>query len=295
MLISEAFELYRQDVIIYENQSSKTEETHSHVLKLLIQQIGDIAVDQITFAQIRDWKSYLCKGRCDGTVREYIIRLRVVLRHLGEEGIPCINYGRVKIPKRIEKEPEFLTNTQVAELLQAVFQPTRGYTRLNRYRNRAMISLLFDSGIRSAEMRRLNRSDIREDNTFTAFGKGNKSRLCFISPNTRTYIEEYLSLRADTNPALFISNQNEERLSKHTFQTIFVKAREKVDFEVPLHGHVLRHSFATDLLRNGANMRYVQEMLGHSSIVTTQIYTHVVDLDLQGAHNRFHTILPTVV
>lgn len=295
MTITEAFEVYRLDVILYENRSVKVEDTHQYVCRLLVAFFGDIQIGNLTLPQVRAWKRHIDKGRAVGTVREYLTRLRMVLAFLREEGhIDIINYKRITLPERDDPSPEFLTIHQIAELITAVFQPARGYANINRYRNRAIVSLLFASGIRSAELRRLNRTDIRDDNTFTVYGKGKKSRLCFIDENSRLYIDEYLTMRTDSNPALFIANQNELRLSKHTFQKIFEMANSKVDFDISLHGHIMRHSFATDLLRNGASMRYVQEMLGHSSIQTTQIYTHVVDLDLQDTHQRCHSKLPLI-
>jgi len=289
--ITEAFELYRLDCIIYKNQSAKTEDTHQRVCRLLVKFLGDTKIEDLTISQVRAWKRQIDKGRKVGTVREYLTRLRMVLSFLQQEGYSLLNPSRIELPPRDDEDPQFLTKKQVAQLIEATFLPIRGYSTLNRYRNRAVIGLLFASGIRSAELRRLDITDIREDNTFSVKGKGKKRRLCFIDETTRQYIQEYLELRIDDNPALFIANQNGKRLSKHSFQRIFEFAGKKVHFDVPLHGHILRHSFATDLLRNGANMRYVQEMLGHSSIQTTQIYTHVVDLDLQNAYKKFHSTI----
>lgn len=293
MTITEAFNLYRLDVIAYNNQSAKTEETHMYVLKLLVLFMGDISIEELTLSQVRSWKRELDKGRKVGTVREYLTRLRMVLEFLHDEGYKVpFSYKRITLPSREDLEPQFLTAIQVQQLVEKVFEPARGYSTLNRYRNRAVCQLLFDAGLRSAELRSMDRTTIRADGTFTIKGKDKKRRLCFTNETSRLYIAEYLALRIDSNEALFIANQNGKRLSKHAFQRIFEFASKRVDFDV--HGHVLRHSFATDLLRNGANMRYVQEMLGHSSIQTTQIYTHVVDADLQGAHDKFHTKLSLV-
>lgn len=294
MLITEAFNLYRLDCIVFRNQSPKTEENHNIACKWLTDYFGNIDIETLTFEQIRDWKIWLDKGtdgrpRSASTVREYIIRLRVVLRHLERKGEPVINYELIAIPKRPERVPEFLTPEQVTELIHAISKPQRGYAMMNRLRNRAIVSLLYASGIRSAELCRLNRPDIRPDGTFTVFGKNSKARLCFLDERTRLYLDDYLMLRTDTNPALFISDQNGNRISKHTIQLIFAGAREKVDFEVPVHCHALRHSFATNLLRNNANMRYVQEMLGHSSLTTTQMYTHVVNEDLHKIYSAYHS------
>lgn len=294
MIISEAFNLYRLDCIIFRNQSPKTEENHNIACKWLITYMGDIEIETLTFEMIRDWKIWLDKGtdgrpRSASTVREYIIRLRVVLRHLERKGYKVVSYELVAIPKRPEHVPEFLTPEQVTELIYAISKPQRGYSTLNRMRNRAIVSLLYASGIRSAELCRLNRSDIQPNGTFTVFGKNSKARLCFLDERTRIYLDDYLIMRTDTNPALFISDQNGNRISKHTIQLIFAGARQKIDFEVPVHCHALRHSFATNLLRNNANMRYVQEMLGHSSLTTTQMYTHVVNEDLHKVYELYHS------
>lgn len=290
MILSEAFELYRQDVIIYEDQSSKTEESHRYALKFLIQYLDDIPIEELTFEQVRSWKVWLGHGRGDSTVREYIIRLRVVLRHLQKRGYAVLDYELVKVPKRREKVPEFLTKEQVAELIAAIVKPHCGYAKINRYRNAAIVSLFYASGIRASELINLDRGAIREDNTFTVTGKGQKVRLCFIDTRTREYLDQYLALRIDNNPALFIANQGGKRISKSTLQLIFDNVRSKVDFKVQVHPHTLRHSFATDLLRNNTNLLYVRDLLGHSSIITTQIYTHVVDEDLHQVYAEKHTV-----
>lgn len=295
MRLSEAFERYRLDCIVFRNQSPKTEENHKIALKWLLRFFDeDIEIEKLTFDQIRNWKIWLDKGtngkpRSPATVREYIIRLRVVLRHLQRHGHEVVNYELIQVPKRPERVPEFLTDGQITELIDAISKPVRGYSTLNRLRNRAIISLLYASGIRSAELCHLNITDIREDGSFTVFGKGNKYRLCFIDERTKIYIKDYLDYRNDNDPALFISDQTGSRITKHTVQLIFQGARGKVNFDVPVHCHALRHSFATNLLRNNCNMRYVQEMLGHSSLTTTQIYTHVINEDLRKIYTEFHS------
>lgn len=289
--VSEAFELYRKDVIVFRNQSKSNEEKHRWALKYMLEFLGDIPIENLTFEDVRNWKAWLDKGkRNDSTVREYIIRLRVVLRHLQKRGYNVLDYELVSIPKRVVRPPEFLTSKQVADLIYAVGLPARGYPKINRVRNCAVISLLYASGIRASELRQLNRYDIREDNSFTVQGKGDKVRLCFIDNRTRLLLEDYFRLRTDNNPALFIANQTGQRLSRTALERIFEEARKKVDFNVPLHAHVLRHSYATNLLRNNTNLRYVQVLLGHSSIQTTQLYSHVVDKDLQKIYDEHHTV-----
>lgn len=290
MRLSEAFERYREDVIFFRNQSSKTEETHQIAKRQLVAFLGDKELESLRFDDVRRWKAHLEKGREAATVREYIIRLRVVLRHLQKRGIPCLDYELIGVPKRLVKVPEFLTTDQVRELITAVARPRRGYPAVNRLRNAAILSLLYASGIRASELCQLDRSDLRDDGTFTVIGKGRKPRLCFYDERSRHYMDEYLDLRHDANPALFISDQNGRRISKSTLQVIFLNARKRVNFKTQVHAHTMRHSFATDLLRNNTNMRYVQEMLGHSSIQTTQMYTHVVNSDLKQVYAEHHTV-----
>lgn len=290
MLISEAFEKYRHDIILYQNQSSKTEESHRFALKFLLSYVGDIDIEFLTIQHVREWRHWLDNGRQICTVREYLVRLRMVLKHLSREGLEVLDYQRVGLPAREEKVPPFITKDQVAELLIAIAKPARGFPLVCRLRNAAIVSLLYSSGIRASELLSLDIHQVANTDTFTVIGKGRKPRLCFIDPRTRAFIHEYLAARTDNNPALFIAHQTGGRLSKSALQIIFARANTLVDFGVRLHPHVLRHSFATDLLRNNANMRNVQVMLGHSSIQTTQYYTHVVDYDLQKVHREMHTV-----
>ncbi len=290
MLISEAFRGYAQDVIAFKGQSPKTEETHNVCKKGLIKYYGDIEVEFLSFEMVRDWKLSMDKRVSASTCREYIIRLRVVLAYLQQRGENVLDYNRIPVPKRPDRVPDFITKEDVSKLIEAVLRPRRGYPPINRYRNAAIVSLLYASGIRVTECVSLNISDIREDCTFTVIGKGKKARLCFIDERTKELIGKYLSLRADSNHALFIANSNGLRMTSKVIQGIFRLARSKAGFSVPIHPHTLRHSFATNLLRNNANMRYVQVMLGHSSLQTTQMYTNVIDPDLRKIYDNCHSV-----
>lgn len=290
MLLSEAFERYRLDRIVFGNQSPKTEETHNCTLKRLIECHGDIDVRSLTFDKIRDWKLWLDKGRSPSTVREYVIRLRVVLRHLQLLREECVDYSLIPIPKRPEKIPEFITKEQVSEVISEALKPRRGYPERNRLRNAAIISLLYASGIRASELLSLDRANIRDDGTFTVIGKGNKSRLCFTDGRTQELLHKYMSLRSDTSSALFISEQGTvRRMSKSNLQRVFDNLRTKVELPVLLHPHTLRHSFAYNLLRNNCNHRYAQKFMGHANLSTLQIYQAVVDEDLKEVYLEKHT------
>lgn len=274
--LTEAFELYRLDYIVFRNQSKKTEENHYVCLRALVLFFGDVPVSSLTFENVRDWKLHLDDRRSPATVRNYIIKLRVVLAHLKKKGLNVLDPDLIPVPKRVEVVPIFLTREQVAICIAST----------RRIKNKAIISLLYASGIRVSELCALNRGSIR-DGKFTVVGKGGKPRLCFLDERTKVLLELYLEERTDNHPALFLTDAG-QRITPGVIQETFKSVRKVSGIEV--HPHTLRHSFATDLLMNNANMRYVQVMLGHSSLQTTQIYTHVVDNDLEAVYKSSHRI-----
>jgi integrase/recombinase XerD len=288
--ISEAFELYRLEYIVYRNQSPKTEEMNHLVMKSLIAYLGDSLMSELTFDKVRKWKEELTKTKSTNTVRGYIIKLRVVLGHLRLRGYNVLNPDLVGVPKRKTVVVEFITTEEVNSLIDCVFKPQNGYSTLNRYRNRAIVALLYASGIRVSELCSLNRLSIRPDGSFTMIGKGDSARLCFIDDRAALYIKEYLDRRTDNDPSLFISELTGKRISKDTVQAIFRNARIKAGFEKMVHPHTLRHSFATNLLQNNTNLLYVSKFLGHKSVQTTEMYTHVVDEDLRAVYSEKHTL-----
>ena len=277
MRISEAFDLYRTDVIVFSNQSPKTEESHLIVQRSLISFLGDTNVESLTFSLVRDWKTYLDKGRSAETVRCYIIKLRVVLAFLKRRKIESLDPDEIPVPKRTDKVPTFLTKEEVVQFI-------RGTSKV---RNRAIISLLYASGLRVSELCQLNRDSLK-NGCFTVVGKGGKARLCFYDERTEIYLNQYLRSRTDSYQHLFIGKYESHRITCGNVQEIFRYARLKSG--IIAHPHTMRHSFATDLLRNNANLRYIQVMLGHASPQTTAMYTHVVDPDLQRIYTQFHTV-----
>lgn len=289
--ISEAFEMYRLEKIVYSNQSEKTEEMNRCAMKALIEFTGDIPIVDLTFDTIRKWKEHLSVSRSQNTVRGYIIKLRVVLKHLLLRGCTgIVNPELVGVPKRKTVVVDFVTPEEVNRLIDAVFD-SYDYTNINRYRNRAIISLLYASGIRNDELCRLNRTSLQMgDNQFTVIGKGDKARLCFFDSRTKHFINTYLEMRTDRNPALFLSEFTSDRISHGTVQEIFRNAANKANFDRPIHPHTMRHSFATNLLKNNTNLVYVRDFLGHTSIQTTECYIHVVNQDLKKIYQEKHTI-----
>lgn len=248
-------------------------------MRSLIDFIGDIDVSVLTFPQIRNWKLNLDKTLTASSVRNYLGCLRMVIRYLHRKGENTIDPDLILLPKRDDKIPDFITPEQVQALVDCCA----------RVRSKAIVSLLYASGIRLSELISLNRSDMKGD-TFTVIGKGNKARLCFYDERARNYLEAYLKGRKDNHPALFISTQQEIRMTPTNIQFILKAARHKADITEVVTPHVLRHSYATNLLRNNCNLRYVQTLLGHANISTTMRYTHVVDEDLRSVYANFHSV-----
>lgn len=290
MTVAEAFELYRLEYIVFRNQSSKTEEMNRLAMRSLIAFTGDIPVGDLTFDVVRKWKDHISKTKGQNTVRGYVLKLRVVLGYLRLKGYTnVLNPEIVGVPKRKSVVVEFISEKEVDRLIDSVFVPVAGYNKINRYRNRAIIALLYASGIRVSELCSLNRLSIREDGTFTVTGKGDATRLCFTDKRAELFIAAYLALRDDNDPALFVSDITGTRITSGVVQLIFRNASKKGGFDRMVHPHTLRHSFATNLLRNNTNLMYVTKFLGHKSVQTTEMYTHVVNEDLRAIYTDKHT------
>lgn len=290
MTLSQAFDLYNQNVIAFKNQSRKTEEQHHYALKSLVTYIGNPEIDTLTFEQVRLYKHALeRRGLSQGTIRGYLNKLTVVLAYLQKSKIDCLDPDLIPLPKRENKPIDFLTQEEVALLIRVAGKKARGYPEISRLRNQAIISLLYGSGIRISEMCRLDRGAIYHS-TFTAHGKGNKNRPAFIDQRTAILLDKYLKMRQDSSPALFLSNQTGGRVTSGSVQKVMRELGIKAGFKKPIHPHLLRHSFATNLLFNNTNPRYVQALLGHSSLDTTMIYMTVVDEDLKAVYEKHHTI-----
>lgn len=289
MRISEAFETYRLEHIVFRNQSSRTEEMSRLACQSLVSYAGDVDITDLTFDTVRRWRDQMAKSKGQNTVRGYIIKLRVVLNHLSLKGIPVLNPDLVGVPKRKTTVVHFITPAEIARLIECVFEPQAGYSTHNRYRNRAMVSVLAASGVRVSELISLDRLSIQEDGTFTVIGKGDKARLCFLDSRAIQHLNEYLAIRRDTDKALFVSEQTGKRISKSTVEEALRTGTRRGGFEKPVTPHTIRHSFATDMLRNNANLVYVRDFLGHTSVQTTEMYTHVVNNDLKEIYRKAHT------
>jgi len=225
----------------------------------------------------------------------HLIALRGFLKYLAKRGIHSLDPSLVDLPRAAKKQVTFLHFDEVERLLAEI--PINTETGL---RDRAIIELLFSGGLRVSELCNLNRDSINlARREFMVRGKGKKDRPIFIDQTTADHLEEYLSARSDTLPALFLNNSSNQnipdtsgdfrRLSPRSIERIIQKYARLAGITKHVTPHTLRHSFATDLLMNGADLRSVQSLLGHANIATTQIYTHITDPHLKEVHEKFHS------
>lgn len=279
MLISEAYDLYRDDYIRFKNQSKRTEEIHEACKRLILAYLGDKTIESLTLAEIRAWRDDMARKRRANSVRVYVIRLRAVIGYLNLRGIPCLDARLIPVPQREATVPTYLTETEVDVMIENAYN----------LRNAFIISLLYSSGIRLSELISLNQGQI-VDRRFTVIGKGRKPRLCFIDQRTEQLMDQYLASRTDHSDALVVSFEHKERMTATNVQLLIRNSAKRAGINKKVTPHTLRHSFATNFLKNNGNMRYLSAMLGHASLDTTMMYAHVVDQDLQRQYEKYHTI-----
>ena len=223
------------------------------------------------------------------TQNYHLIALRNFLLYLEKENIQSLPPSHIELAKVQQREVEFLRKDELQRLLAAPLEEKNSFIRA---RDRAILEVLFSTGLRVSELCQLDKTTVDlQAREFSVRGKGGKIRPVFLSSEACTTIEAYLSERTDDDPALFIRQKgggNSLRLTSRSVQRIIQKWALICGISKRITPHVLRHSFATDLLKSGADLRSVQSLLGHSNISTTQIYTHVTDKALRETHESFH-------
>lgn len=236
------------------------------------------------------------------TQNYYLIALRVFLKYLNKRDIPSLPADKIELAKIPERSLDLITPAELLRLLKAP-----DGTDLKSLRDKAIIDLLFSTGLRVSELCSLNRDVDFQSDEFSIRGKGGKVRVVFLSEEAKKSIKEYLKQRKDMEEALFVKIGTEKRerkekkidgkkeekdtgaLDRRSIERIVKHYAIKAGISKKVTPHVIRHSFATDLLSNGADIRSVQVMLGHANIATTQIYTHVTDAHLRDVHKKFHS------
>lgn len=225
----------------------------------------------------------------------HLIALRGFLKYLARREIRSLDPSLVDLPKVTRKQVTFLHYDEVEDMLAQIDVSTE-----SGLRDRAIIELLYSGGLRVSELVGLNRDSINlERREFMVRGKGSKDRPIFISKSAADKVRDYLDARTDSLPALFLNNSknlqavdtsgNYRRITARSVERIVERYARLAGITKHVSPHTLRHSFATDLLMNGADLRSVQSMLGHADISTTQIYTHVTDAHLREVHEKFHS------
>ncbi|MEX2014475.1 MAG: site-specific tyrosine recombinase/integron integrase [Candidatus Saccharimonadales bacterium] len=285
---------------IEQNRSQKTIENYDHYLTRLIDFAGDIDVSEIDPELIRKWRLWLNRLGTNtsdelqkSTQNYHLIAFRSFLKYCAKRDISTLPADKIELARTKRAQVTFLNDEEMLRLLS---EP--GTDRENGLRDRAILELLYSSGLRVSELVSLNKDHINlKRQEFMVRGKGQKDRPIFISEEATEWIQKYLDKRIDNSTPLFVrvggnkkSDQsgNHKRLTARSVQRMVSRYAVLAGITKHVSPHTLRHSFATDLLMNGADLRSVQALLGHSNISTTQIYTHVTDPHLKSVHQRFH-------
>lgn len=292
---------YIEHLEVEGGRTARTAENYRLYLERFVEFTDDIMVGKITTETIRKYRLWLNRitsersGELSLSTQSYhLIALRGFLTYLSKRDIPSLSPDKIELPKTARKQVTFLYADEIERLLDAI--DGDGQKEL---RDRALIELLFSSGLRVSELVNLDRSHINtKRREFMVRGKGSKDRPIFISQRAADYVEDYLASRLDNLPPLFLNysrnNQAQNtgdfrRLTPRSVQRIINKYARLAGITKHVSPHTMRHSFATDLLMNGADLRSVQSMLGHSNISTTQVYTHVTDQHLKEVYEKFHS------
>jgi|SRR5579862_4566004 len=283
-----------------QNRSLKTIQNYSHYLTRLSDYAGEIKLKDIDAELVRKWRMWLNRLPTSTndelskiTQNYHLIALRSFLRYCARRDWPTLQPDKIELARTKRPQVTFLTPEELEAL---TAQPD--ISKQNGLRDRAILELLFSSGLRVSELVGLDRDHINlKRREFTVRGKGQKDRPVFVSDEAAAWIEKYLNRRTDNTRPLFIrysgskkvdNSGNFSRLTARSVQRMVSRYALLAGITKHVSPHTLRHSFATDLLMNGADLRSVQAMLGHSNIATTQIYTHVTDPHLKEVHKRFH-------
>lgn len=297
---------FLQHLEVERNCSPLTIRNYRHYLNRFANWLADkkkttISIEKINLQLIRDYRLFLSRfkdksghGLKRSTQSYHIIALRSFLKWLVKNDYRVVSPEKIDLPKGSSRSLKFLNEEQVERLLN---QP--GLSTPQGFRDKAILEVLFSTGLRVSELVSLNRDQVDlKRQEFGVIGKGGRARVVFLSTRAVDWVRRYLKSREDEWQPLFIrysgrvdeSREGENmRLSARSVQRIVRKYTKKAKLPVQATTHTLRHSFATDLLISGADLRSVQELLGHKNIATTQIYTHVTNTQLKKIHQKFHS------
>ena len=308
MKLSEAVQRYLRHLEQVKNASENTIRNYSRALDLLMETIGqDIELEKITMNTIDDYRDKIFAKKSIHTGKRisrstqniYLIPIRTFLKfcHRRDLGANLLAPDKIEL---VKNDPRDVAGINQGELERLRHTDTSKNPQIN-LRDRAIIELLYSTGLRVSELKNLNTENVNlKLREFAVIGKGKKVRVVYVTARAAEAVTKYLDTRTDVFKPLFLNsrggqtkdNQNElsgehRRLSRTSIEIMVRKRGTYAGITRPVTPHILRHTFATTLLRNGAELRSVQEMLGHANISTTQIYTHVVNADLKKTHQKF--------
>ncbi len=287
---------------IEKNSSQLTIRNYDHYLQRFLTFAGDINPKEIDLALVRKYRVYLARyvDQKTGlslkrvTQNYFVIALRAFLRYLAKIDVETLAAEKIELGEQEARPIKVLDEEQLDRLLNAP-----DISKIEGVRDKALLETLFSTGLRVSELAKLDREQINLDKgEFGIIGKGRKERVVFLSDAAKEWIGKYLSQRKDPYKPLFIRYSGKEdttrggenmRLTPRSIERTIEKYVKKAKIPIKATPHTLRHSFATDLLLNGADIRSVQEMLGHANISTTQIYTHITNKQLKEVHKAFHS------
>ena len=298
MLLKELKTQFLEYIEIEKGRALKTVDRYDRYLSLFLEQTKITDPKNITNEKVREFRMWLNRRNLSRkTQNYYLIALRVFLKFLARRGFTSLPADNIELAKVGERSIDLISLQELQRLLAA---PNQEENPERRFRDKAILELLFSTGLRVAELCSLGRDlDLKLDE-FSIRGKGGKVRVVFLSDEAKSAIREYLALRKDMSDALFVPTSGAREYQrkggteiKNGLTTVSIERIVKryatiAGITKKVTPHVIRHVFATDLLSNGADLRSVQSMLGHSSIMTTQIYTHVTDKHLRDIHKKFH-------
>lgn len=290
--IEELVNEYLDYLEIEKNRSASTRENYKRYLSKFVEVTDTKDTNDITEESIRAFRVKLAReevGLKKRTQAYYIIALRNFLKYLTVHDYKVVSPDKVELPKIPTRQIEIIRYDDLERLLSA----PKGDS-LQALRDRAILETLFSTGLRVSELCRLDRFMNIDTGELSIRGKGEKLRVVFLSDRAKRAIKDYLKKRGDAETAMFVSLSHSKepkilgRIVPRTVERLVSKYARAAGITGKVTPHQLRHQFATDLLSNGADLRSVQELLGHSSITTTQIYTHVTNRELREIHKAFH-------
>lgn len=292
---------FLEHIEIERGRSVKTIENYDRYLSRYLAQMGVRTVSDITEQSIREFRIWLNRqpgtdgGMKRRTQNYYMIALRAFLKYLRKRDVDCLSPERIELAKLPERHLDLVTEAELNRIFnapkEALAKEKDPWKRQQYLRDAAIFELLFSTGLRIAELCSLNVDlDLSRDE-FSIRGKGEKVRVVFLSEAAKEAIKNYLASRTDMEEALFVDGRKNRlhRIIPRGVQLLLKKYLARAGITNKVTPHTFRHAFAPDLLSNGADLRAVQALLGHASITTTQMYTHVTDKHLRDVHKKFHS------